>query len=439
MGLFGFLDKKQCAICGNEIGLLGNTKLADGNLCKECAAKLSPWFHAHGSATADSIAEQLDYREANREAVEAFHTTRSYGTGNVRLLIDEDAGRFMVTGASDIYSANPDVLDCSEVTACDLEVTDGRSEIYDKDPEGHRVSFDPKRYKYDYDFYMNISVNHPYFNRLRFKINRDSVHMEDMVTPMENRMAGMPMGGMQQTPPPPGPAGAGPNVIGSNHAAGAGRPVPPVHHQAAGAGKPVPPVHQAAGAGKPVPPVHQTAGARPNVIGSNHAAPAGKPIPGAKPGPMGAPAKPGVRPAAAGAGKPVPPVHQPAGAGKPVPPVHQAAGARPAAGAGKPVPPVHQAPGQRPGQPGGQMTPPPQPMILVSVTRPDPTADPDYISYQQQGEEIREALMYARQAAREQIAEEEAPRMAVICQCCGASTIPDLNGCCEYCGGPVNG
>ena len=41
MGLF---DKKICDICGEKIGLLGNRKLDDGNLCKNCAKKLSPWF-----------------------------------------------------------------------------------------------------------------------------------------------------------------------------------------------------------------------------------------------------------------------------------------------------------------------------------------------------------------------------------------------------------
>ena len=30
MGLF---DKKNCDICGDKIGLLGNRKLDDGNLC----------------------------------------------------------------------------------------------------------------------------------------------------------------------------------------------------------------------------------------------------------------------------------------------------------------------------------------------------------------------------------------------------------------------
>ena len=37
MGLF---DKKYCDICGDKIGLLGNRKLENGNLCKNCAKKL---------------------------------------------------------------------------------------------------------------------------------------------------------------------------------------------------------------------------------------------------------------------------------------------------------------------------------------------------------------------------------------------------------------
>lgn len=41
MGLF---DKKYCDICGDKIGILGNRKLEDGNMCKECARKMSPWL-----------------------------------------------------------------------------------------------------------------------------------------------------------------------------------------------------------------------------------------------------------------------------------------------------------------------------------------------------------------------------------------------------------
>ena len=101
MGLF---DKKFCSICGEKIGLLGNRKLEDGNLCKDCAAKLSPWFTERKQSTVAEIKEQLAYREANKAAVSAFQTTRTLGR-NIKVLLDENAGKFMVTSARNI--ANP--------------------------------------------------------------------------------------------------------------------------------------------------------------------------------------------------------------------------------------------------------------------------------------------------------------------------------------------
>ena len=68
MGFFDkMFEKKECAICGTELGLLGKTKINEGYLCKECAGKLSPYFHGYRSSTADDIREQLAYREANAE------------------------------------------------------------------------------------------------------------------------------------------------------------------------------------------------------------------------------------------------------------------------------------------------------------------------------------------------------------------------------------
>ena len=63
MGLF---DKKYCDICGEKIGLLGNRKLEDGNLCKDCAKQLSPWFSDRRRSTVEDIKRQLAYREENR-------------------------------------------------------------------------------------------------------------------------------------------------------------------------------------------------------------------------------------------------------------------------------------------------------------------------------------------------------------------------------------
>ncbi len=64
MGLF---DKKYCDICGEKIGLLGNRKLENGNLCKECAKKLSPWFSDRRNSTVEEIKAQLAYRAENQE------------------------------------------------------------------------------------------------------------------------------------------------------------------------------------------------------------------------------------------------------------------------------------------------------------------------------------------------------------------------------------
>ena len=77
MGLF---DKKVCDICGEKIGLLGNRKLDDGNLCKDCAKKLSPWFEERRHSTVEDIKKQLAYREQNKEAVRNFRVTRDLKT-----------------------------------------------------------------------------------------------------------------------------------------------------------------------------------------------------------------------------------------------------------------------------------------------------------------------------------------------------------------------
>ena len=78
MGLF---DKKYCDVCGEKIGLLGNRKLEDGNLCKECAKKLSPFFSERRNSTVAEIKEQLAYREANLDKVAAFTPTKVIGGG----------------------------------------------------------------------------------------------------------------------------------------------------------------------------------------------------------------------------------------------------------------------------------------------------------------------------------------------------------------------
>ena len=177
MGLF---DKKYCDICGEKIGLLGNRKLENGNLCKDCAKKLSPWFSERRSSTVDEIREQLDWREANRERAAQFRTTLSYGE-RTRLLLDETHRWFTVTRESSPANDNSDVLDFSVITGCRSDIDETRTELKmeSRDNEGKPVyrSYNPPRYEYDYDFFITIFVNVPYYNEMKFQLNSSRVHI----------------------------------------------------------------------------------------------------------------------------------------------------------------------------------------------------------------------------------------------------------------------
>jgi hypothetical protein len=67
----------------------------------------------------------------------------------------------------------------------------------------------------------------------------------------------------------------------------------------------------------------------------------------------------------------------------------------------------------------------------------DPTVNVNYQKCHKIGEEIAEALFSARQQIRDEAAAVAAPKRAVTCPWCGATTTPDANGRCEYCGGAI--
>jgi len=303
MGLFDAFKKKECDICGGEIKLLGNRKLEDGNMCKGCAAKLSPWFSDRRSSTIAEINEQLEYREANKEKVASFRTTRTLGE-NTKVLLDEDAGLFMVTAERNLKEANPDVLALSDITGCNLDIDESEHEIMREGRDGNRESYNPPRYDYYYDFYIVIQVRNPYFDEIRFKLNSSRIEIES------SRMAGYNRNGVGMN------RGGGMNRFNNNQSGGA------AFGQALG---------QALGSA---------------LMGAANAATA------------------------------------------------QYSG---------------------------------------------PEADVDYRRYKEMGEEIRAALLQVRQQARDQIVAAAARKAAVTCPYRGATTTPEPSGCCEFCGGAING
>ncbi len=177
MALFG---KKICDICGGDIGLLGNRKLEDGNLCKNCAKKLSPFMTDRRQSTVEEIQRHLAYREANKGVLASIHPSTVLG-GYTKVYIDEAAGKFFVTRSRNWRDENPDVIDISQVIDVRTDVTEHRTEQYHNDREGRSVSFNPPRYTYSYEFQTSILVDSPWFNEIHFELTEqrpEQVHSE---------------------------------------------------------------------------------------------------------------------------------------------------------------------------------------------------------------------------------------------------------------------
>ena len=81
----------------------------------------------------------------------------------------------MVSSSSNLQDANPDVVDAAAITNVTVDVNESKHELRTKDENGRSISYTPPRYDFSYDFYVIIDVSHPYFNRMRFKVNNSSV------------------------------------------------------------------------------------------------------------------------------------------------------------------------------------------------------------------------------------------------------------------------
>ena len=173
MGLFNIFDKKVCAICGGEIGLLGNRKLEDGNLCKECAKKLSPYLTDRRQSTVEEIRQHLQYREDNKRVLLAFNPTRAFGHGYTKVYVDENQGMFIITREKNYIPHNPDVFSVSQVIGVRPSIHENRTELYHHDRDGRRVPYSPRRYQVEYRFDVAIDLNTPFCNRIEFEVSSD--------------------------------------------------------------------------------------------------------------------------------------------------------------------------------------------------------------------------------------------------------------------------
>ena len=180
MGLFDAFKKKDCEICGKEVGLFGYKKLEDGEICKDCVKLLSPWFDDRRHSTVAQIKQQLIYREENRAALNTFRPTVAFGERyTLRAeLVNGVPTRFVVERTDSYKEENADIISFRDVTSFNIDVQESKQELMARNSNGEEVSYNPPRYEYSYDFYAEIHVNHPYFDEISFQLNRDSVELE---------------------------------------------------------------------------------------------------------------------------------------------------------------------------------------------------------------------------------------------------------------------
>ena len=189
MGLF---DKKFCDICGEKIGMLGNRKLEDGNMCKDCAKKLSPFCDDRRHSTLEQMKAHLQYREENKAVLRAFSPTLTLGEDK-KIYIDQMKGNFVVSrnrpGSWD--EENPDVMPIASITSCGLDIDEDKDEIYMKNGQGQNVSYNPPRYNFYYNFKLKFLVSNPYFDDFEVKLN--NFRVEGMGSMEYNRYQKMAM------------------------------------------------------------------------------------------------------------------------------------------------------------------------------------------------------------------------------------------------------
>ena len=180
MGLFDAFKKKDCEICGKEVGIFGYKKLEDGEICKDCVKLLSPWFDDRRHSTVEQIKAQLAYREENKVALNAFRPTVAYGERyTLRAeVVNGVPTRFVIERGDNYKDENADIVNFKDVTSFNIDVREHNREIKYRNSKGEEVSYHPPRYEYSYDFYAEIHVNHPYFDDMRFQINRDTINLE---------------------------------------------------------------------------------------------------------------------------------------------------------------------------------------------------------------------------------------------------------------------
>lgn len=187
MGLFDAFKKKDCEICGKDVNLFGYKKLEDGEICKDCLKKLSPFFDDRRHSTVEQIKAQIAYREENEKDLQNFNYNVVIGSYQ-KMYIELVGGvphRFVISSQSDFKAGNPDIILFKDIASCTPDIRESRSEETYTNDKGERVSYNPPRYEYSYDFNIKLMISGcPYFDDININLTSGYINLQ---TVMQNQ------------------------------------------------------------------------------------------------------------------------------------------------------------------------------------------------------------------------------------------------------------
>ena len=181
MGLFDVFKKKDCEICGKEVGIFGYKKLEDGEICKDCVKLLSPFFDDRRHSTTEQIKAQIIWREKNKELLESFNHRVCIGN-YYKMFIETDddvPSRFVVSRYDDYKSENADIIYFYNISSYNIDIDESKREEKYTNDQGQSVSYNPPRYIYRYDFIINLQIKDiPFIDDIRIKLNSSALELE---------------------------------------------------------------------------------------------------------------------------------------------------------------------------------------------------------------------------------------------------------------------
>ncbi|MBR0137650.1 MAG: DUF4428 domain-containing protein [Erysipelotrichaceae bacterium] len=142
-----------CSVCGKKLTRYGSKKLKDGVLCRNCAKLASDWLDNEDFArmSVDQIKDHLAYCQENLARIEQFKGLQVV-EGKYSLYVDDSKREFVISKRDDLVKANADVFSLDQI-------------------KNMRIIERKYRQKEGSDIFVELIMDHPQFDNVRFQVN----------------------------------------------------------------------------------------------------------------------------------------------------------------------------------------------------------------------------------------------------------------------------